>query len=199
MPARWVIHAVGPNYALGQRDPNLLRSAYARSLQVADDLGAASVAFPLISAGIYSWPLDDAIDIAITTLRTTPTDVTHLRIVSLDNSIHDRINGALSCEPATVDALFTPPPDRWGLRGDPHLWAKLGQDLADVPVTTAADVRQLVVAQIQQRVGAAPAAQAEPVYVRELDPGHGLSAGMVDLAWWHSVGLPLLEQRAGRA
>ena len=65
MPARWVIHVVGPNYAAGQRDRSLLTSCYSRALEVADELGAATVAFPLVSAGIYGWPKDDAIAAAL--------------------------------------------------------------------------------------------------------------------------------------
>ena len=54
-------------------DRGLLTSCYSRALAVADELGAATVAFPLVSAGIYGWPLDDAIDAAVQTLRSTPT------------------------------------------------------------------------------------------------------------------------------
>lgn len=53
MPARYVVHTVGPNYSAGQTDRALLTSAYARSLEIADSLNAQTVAFPLISAGIY--------------------------------------------------------------------------------------------------------------------------------------------------
>ena len=60
MPARWVIHVVGPNHAAGQTDRSLLTSCYSRALEVADELGARTVAFPLVSAGIYGWPFDDA-------------------------------------------------------------------------------------------------------------------------------------------
>ena len=75
MQARWVIHVVGPNYAAGERDRSLLTSCYARALAVADELGARSVAFPLVSAGVYGWPFDDAVDAAVSTLRSTPTEV----------------------------------------------------------------------------------------------------------------------------
>src|SRR5690606_24248599 len=68
MPARWVIHTVGPNHAAGERDRDLLVSCYRRSLEVADELGARSVAFPLISAGVYAWPLADAITVAVETV-----------------------------------------------------------------------------------------------------------------------------------
>lgn len=75
LPARWVIHVVGPNHTAGERDRSLLVSCYARALAVADELGARSIAFPLVSAGIYGWPFDDAVDAAVSTVRSTPTDV----------------------------------------------------------------------------------------------------------------------------
>ena len=75
MTARWVIHVVGPNHRAGETDRSLLTSCYRRALEVADELGAATVAFPLVSAGVYGWPKDDAIDAAIETLRSTATQV----------------------------------------------------------------------------------------------------------------------------
>jgi O-acetyl-ADP-ribose deacetylase (regulator of RNase III) len=95
MPARWVIHVVGPNYNAGQRDRSLLTSCYRRALEVADELGAKTVAFPLISAGVYGWPRDDAIDAALGTLRTTPTHVEIARMVAFGRSIYDQINARL--------------------------------------------------------------------------------------------------------
>ncbi|MDO5727007.1 MAG: O-acetyl-ADP-ribose deacetylase [Bowdeniella nasicola] len=68
LPARWIIHTVGPNYRAGERDRNLLVSCYHRSLQVAEQLGARTIAFPLISAGVYGWPKADAIRVAIETI-----------------------------------------------------------------------------------------------------------------------------------
>jgi O-acetyl-ADP-ribose deacetylase (regulator of RNase III) len=55
LPARWIIHTVGPNLHAGQNDPALLASCFRESLRVADELGARSVAFPAISAGVYGW------------------------------------------------------------------------------------------------------------------------------------------------
>lgn len=55
LPARWVIHTVGPNRYAGQTDPAMLRSCFTSSLDVAAELGARSVAFPAISAGVYGW------------------------------------------------------------------------------------------------------------------------------------------------
>ena len=95
MRARWVIHVVGPNHNAGQRDRSLLTSCYRRALEVADELGARTVAFPLISAGVYGWPRDDAIDAALETLRATPTQVETARMVAFGRSSYDRITARL--------------------------------------------------------------------------------------------------------
>ncbi|WP_372697438.1 O-acetyl-ADP-ribose deacetylase [Arthrobacter sp. JSM 101049] len=95
MPARWVIHTVGPNHAAGQRDRSLLESCYRRSLEVADELGARSVAFPLISAGIYAWPLDDAIAAAVETLTATPTRVGQVLLVARSTDDYRRVRAAV--------------------------------------------------------------------------------------------------------
>ena len=81
LPARWVIHTVGPVYtgALGQAET--LRSCYTRSLVVAAELGAETVAFPLISAGAFGWPLDDAVAQALDALRGAETGVRETRLV----------------------------------------------------------------------------------------------------------------------
>jgi O-acetyl-ADP-ribose deacetylase (regulator of RNase III) len=86
LPARWVLHAVGPRYSDGEHgEPELLASCYRRSLEVADELGAKSVAFPAISTGIYGYPQADAAKIAVETLRSTPTNVDLVRLVAFDN------------------------------------------------------------------------------------------------------------------
>src|SRR5688500_1401150 len=69
LPARWVIHTVGPVYSSSEDRSHLLRGAYLSSLRVAADLGAESVAFPLISAGVYGWPADDAVRQAVSAVR----------------------------------------------------------------------------------------------------------------------------------
>lgn len=93
LPARWVIHTVGPVYP---GDRRLLVSCYERCLAVADSLGAATVAFPLISAGVYGWPLDDAVLAAVTTLRTAPTSVTEARIVAFSPSTLEVVEATLA-------------------------------------------------------------------------------------------------------
>jgi O-acetyl-ADP-ribose deacetylase len=61
LPARWVVHTVGPVWSAAQDRAHLLRACYQNSLAVADGLAANSIAFPLISAGVYGWPVDDAV------------------------------------------------------------------------------------------------------------------------------------------
>ncbi|OLT38406.1 O-acetyl-ADP-ribose deacetylase [Actinomadura sp. CNU-125] len=81
LPARWVIHTVGPVYSAGEDRSDRLASCYRESLRVADELGVRSIAFPAVSAGIYGWPLDDAARIAVGTVRATPTNATDARFV----------------------------------------------------------------------------------------------------------------------
>ncbi len=96
MRARWVVHVVGPNFRAGQTDRTLLTSCYANALRVADELGARTVAFPLVSAGVYGWPMDDAIAAAVETLRDTPTKVEEARLVAFGRSTYDLIAAALT-------------------------------------------------------------------------------------------------------
>jgi O-acetyl-ADP-ribose deacetylase len=95
LPARWVIHVVGPNHRAGETDRSLLESCYRRALEVADELGATSVAFPLVSAGVYGWPFDDAVDCAVQTLRSTPTRVEEARLVAFDHRAFDALTVAV--------------------------------------------------------------------------------------------------------
>lgn len=93
MPARWVIHTVGPRFP---GDRSLLVSCYEQCLAVADSLGASSVACALISAGVYRWPLDDAVLAAVTTLRATPSSVGEARIVAFSQATLDVVEAALA-------------------------------------------------------------------------------------------------------
>jgi len=95
LAASWVIHVVGPNHSAGQTDRTLLTSCYRRALEVADELGARSVAFPLVSAGIYGWPIDDAARAAVTTLRSSGTRVEEAVMVAFGEAAYDAIAAAL--------------------------------------------------------------------------------------------------------
>jgi O-acetyl-ADP-ribose deacetylase len=84
LPARWVIHTVGPVYAKSEDRSGLLTSCHVESLRVADELGAHSVAFPAISTGVYGYPLDEAAPIALAAVRDADTRVQEVRFVLFD-------------------------------------------------------------------------------------------------------------------
>lgn len=210
LPARWVIHTVGPNYQAGQRDRSLLVSCYRRALEVADDLGARSVAFPLISTGVFGWPRADAVAVAIETLAAARTRVDEVRLVAVEEAVHQQIRSALwlRCPPpvgpGTVGSLFEREPAQFGLRGDSYLWRELRARFARTPLPdNRFTLQRLLTATIEQVVG-------EPLYSRdttpwldstaaihipEFDPGHGMSAGSVHLPWWAHTGVPILLDR----
>jgi len=79
--ARWVIHTVGPDVHRGQTDPALLVSCYRKSLLLADDLGARSIAFPAISTGVYGWSIDSCAANARAAVDSTPTNLELIRFV----------------------------------------------------------------------------------------------------------------------
>ena len=93
--ARWVIHTVGPVYA-SEEDPSaLLASCHAASLRVADELGAATVAFPAISTGVYGYPVDEAAPVAIEAVRTADTAVHEVRFVLFGGDAYTAFERAL--------------------------------------------------------------------------------------------------------
>lgn len=69
LSARWVIHTVGPNRHAGQTDPALLSSCFAASLDVAESVGARTVAFPAVSAGVYGWDVREVASLAVAAVR----------------------------------------------------------------------------------------------------------------------------------
>ncbi|MFS7875066.1 O-acetyl-ADP-ribose deacetylase [Streptomyces asiaticus] len=96
LPARWVIHTVGPVFSATEDRSATLASCYRASLRVADELGAHTVAFPAVSTGVYRWPLDDAARIALSTVRDTDTSVTEARFVLFDQRAYDAFETALN-------------------------------------------------------------------------------------------------------
>jgi O-acetyl-ADP-ribose deacetylase (regulator of RNase III) len=87
LPATWIIHAVGPRWRGGAAgEAETLAACYRNSLARADEVGATTVSFPAISTGIFGYPLEAATDIAIETVRSTPTSVTAVRFVCFDRA-----------------------------------------------------------------------------------------------------------------
>jgi O-acetyl-ADP-ribose deacetylase (regulator of RNase III) len=97
LPARWVIHAVGPVWhGGGHGEVDLLASAYRRSVEVADELGARSVAFPAISTGIFGFPAEVAAATAVSTLRSlAPSNVERCMLVAFDDNPFRLLAGAV--------------------------------------------------------------------------------------------------------
>jgi O-acetyl-ADP-ribose deacetylase (regulator of RNase III) len=98
LPARWVVHTVGPVWHGGSHgEAELLASCYRRSIQVADALGATSIAFPAISTGIYGYPAAAAADIAVRTLRAvTPSSLHRALLVAFDDATARVLRTALA-------------------------------------------------------------------------------------------------------
>ena len=102
LPARWVIHVVGPVYDGTGSNRHQLVSCYTGALAVGEELMASagldelSIAFPLVSAGVYGWPLADAVKAQVDTLATTPTRVTRCVLVAFGDAAHRALLAATS-------------------------------------------------------------------------------------------------------
>lgn len=95
LPARWVIHTVGPVYSRREDRSALLASCHTEALRVADALGAMTVAFPAISTGVYGYPLDEAAPVAIGAVRTAETKVERVVFVLFDETAYAAFERAL--------------------------------------------------------------------------------------------------------
>ncbi len=101
LPARWVIHTVGPNRAAGQTDERLLASCYTRSLDVAGQLGARTVAFPAVGAGVYGWDAETAARVAVGAVAAHPrAGIDRVRFVLFSQRLYD----AFATELGRLDA-----------------------------------------------------------------------------------------------
>jgi O-acetyl-ADP-ribose deacetylase (regulator of RNase III) len=96
LPARWIVHTPGPIWSASTDHSAVLRSCYRESLRVADGLGARSVAFPAISAGVYGWPVEDAARQAVAGVRATSVEhVREVRFVLFDDLAFAAFEAAL--------------------------------------------------------------------------------------------------------
>lgn len=95
LPARWVIHTVGPVWSPDEDRSELLASCHRRSLEVAGELGARSVAFPAISTGAFGYPLEEAASVAVAAVGRLETRVNDVRFVLFDEASHDAFGRAL--------------------------------------------------------------------------------------------------------
>jgi O-acetyl-ADP-ribose deacetylase len=95
LPARWVVHVVGPVWRANEDRSHLLASCYREALRVADELPARTIAFPAVSAGVYGWPIASAADIAVQTVRSTQTSVSEARFVLFSDDAYREFERAL--------------------------------------------------------------------------------------------------------
>ena len=95
LPARWVIHTVGPVYSRSEDRSGLLASCHTESLGVADELGARTVAFPAISTGVYRYPVEEAAEVAVGAVADAETEVEEVRFVLFDEPTYRSFERAL--------------------------------------------------------------------------------------------------------
>jgi O-acetyl-ADP-ribose deacetylase (regulator of RNase III) len=96
LAARWIVHTAGPIWSASRDHSAVLRSCYSESLRVADGLGARSVAFPAISAGVYGWPIEDAAVQAVAGVRAVPLEhVQEVRFVLFSEPVLAAFEAAL--------------------------------------------------------------------------------------------------------
>jgi O-acetyl-ADP-ribose deacetylase len=88
LPARWVIHTVGPVFSRSEDRSSLLARCHTESLKVADQLGAGTVAFPAISTGVYGYPMELAAPVAIGAVTPADTTVELVRFVLFDDQAY---------------------------------------------------------------------------------------------------------------
>lgn len=88
LPAKYVIHTVGPVYDPNRDQSATLRSCYSEALLAADARGVQTIAFPLISSGVYGWPKDDAVAQALEAIRSSRTSVKLIRLVFFDQDTY---------------------------------------------------------------------------------------------------------------
>lgn len=97
-----------------------------------------------------------------------------------------------------VGDLFERHPVQFGMRGDLYLWQALRSEFAGTPVPSSwFELRRIVIEAVERIIGQPLNAHADPVsvYVAEFDPGSGMSAGQVHMAWWVNTGIPILLDR----
>ena len=95
LPARWVIHTVGPVYAASPDPAGELAACHSESLRIADELGARTTAFPAISTGAFGYPVEEAAGVAIEAVRGAETQVQEVRFVLFGREAFEAFERAL--------------------------------------------------------------------------------------------------------
>ena len=206
LEAEWIIHTVGPKWrGGGSGEAAALASCYVQSLARADEAGARTVAFPAIATGIYGYPTSAAAAVAVEAVRAANTQVREVTFVCFDEATRDAYLAAVGTAQGRklrdvaldLAAVFEPEPDRWGLRGDPHVWRAMRDRLRGVTPRTAAEARELLHTAFEEIVGVSLNDDGLPdqVHRPELDHG-GMSGGHVHIETWRTTLMPSLVLRA---
>ncbi|MBA3691617.1 MAG: O-acetyl-ADP-ribose deacetylase [Actinobacteria bacterium] len=96
LPARWVIHTVGPVYGRDADAPRLLAACHTNALRVADELSARTLAFPAISTGAFGYPVEEAAPVAVDAVLDAATAVDEVRFVLFDDETLEVFRGAVA-------------------------------------------------------------------------------------------------------
>lgn len=97
LPARWIIHTAGPVWQGGRAgEPEQLASCYRESLRLAAEHGIVSIAFPAISCGVFGYPLDKAVAIAVQSVRQSDASLDRVVFCAFDNAMAERFRLALA-------------------------------------------------------------------------------------------------------
>lgn len=97
LPARWIIHTVGPVWSGGRAgEPEQLASCYRESLRLAAEHGIVSIAFPAIGCGVFGYPPDQAVEIAVRSVRAHAGDDMHVLFCAFDAAMAERYRNALT-------------------------------------------------------------------------------------------------------
>ncbi len=201
LPCDYVIHTVGPVWQGGERgEADMLASCYRNSLKLAIEHGIRSVAFPSISTGVYSYPLQQAAEIAVRAVRDfvreSPDAFDDILWVLFDQKTKSAYDEALMiCKNMKLSIIFEEKPERWGLRGDPYFWDYLKKRAENMDILSFDELEKWIKEEYFMLSGKALTDEYMDFAVIEQFAHGGMSSGGVDNGWWMEEGIPLLKSR----
>ena len=201
LPCDYIIHTVGPIWHGGKRgEADLLASCYRNSLKLAVEHNIRTVAFPSISTGVYSYPLRQAAEIAVQTVRAVvrefPEAFDDILWVLFDETTKAAYVEALrTCKNMKLSRIFEEKPEKWGLRGDPYFWEYLKKRAENMDIISPDKLEKWIKEEYFTLSGKALTDKYMDFAVIEQFAHGGMSSGGVDNGWWMKEGIPLLKSR----
>ena len=201
LPCDYIIHTVGPVWHGGERgEADLLASCYRKSLKLASEHDIRSVAFPSISTGVYSYPLKQAAEVAVRTVRDFvreyPDAFDDILWVLFDKKTKSAYDEALTiCKNMKLSIIFEEKPERWGLRGDPYFWDYLKKRAENMDIISLGELEKWIKEEYFTLSGKALTDKYMDFAVIKQFAHGGMSSGGVDNRWWTKEGIPLLKSR----